>query len=207
MDRRESPLPLAPLLADVLPAGSRLVTGIVILALSLVVGLRDVPQEPEVEAVPQPVLQRVVVGTPLPPLQAAVVHAPSASAPPRTAPRPATATRAMHATTARSTSRHRLHEFASAQTRRLVLGRRDRVAARRATASIVVARPGFPRSRAQVRREYLRLRQVVAATTGEDSGSFYLMRAAARHRTSRLSATHRQDRGTQVVSIDTSSHP
>ena len=42
------------------------------------------------------------------------------------------------------------------------------------------------RTQAQVRREYLRTRNVVAALTGEDSGSDYLMRLAARQRAAPL---------------------
>jgi hypothetical protein len=57
--------------------------------------------------------------------------------------------------------------------------------------SRVVARSGVVRTRAQVERECIRDLDFVAAFTGEDSGSVYLTRVAAEHRSARGTGRHR----------------
>lgn len=189
---REPPLPSAPLLSDVMPDGSRLATGLVILALSLIFGLRGAlhqpAAEPAIEAIPQPVLQRFVFGTPLPAMEPLARPRPSIAM--AMASDAVTAPPASRPGAPRFASRHRVrHVAGSVNTRRSVLARSGRQAGR-GNAPAVVARTGSARTRAQVQREYLRARDVVAALTGEDSGSFYLMRTAAGQRTARLSASH-----------------
>jgi hypothetical protein len=59
----------------------------------------------------------------------------------------------------------------------------------------LVARSGFVRTRAQVEREYFRSRDLVAAFTGEHSGSVYLTRVAAEQQpVHAITAHHRSPR-------------
>ena len=205
-----------PMLRDVMAdegiSWARLVTAIVFLGLSLAIGHQTAPDPPRPEAVPQPVRERVATGVDLPPLQQAVVHAPlqqtvvAAGAPLQQAvvaaplqfssvpalasaarPKPAGRTgplrlgerrqivRAANRPSARQAVRQRQHDVAVAA--------RESGTIRRSL-----------RTRAQVRREYLRTRHVVAALTGEDSGSDYLMRLAARQRAARLDGAGRRRR-------------
>jgi hypothetical protein len=55
---------------------ARLITGLMLLALSLVIGYRSAHHPPPPKAVPQPVRNQLVVEADLPPLEAAVVRAP-----------------------------------------------------------------------------------------------------------------------------------
>jgi hypothetical protein len=190
---RESPPP-PPLIADVIAGDgiswSRLVTAVVLLALSVAIGYRTARDPPQPEAVPQPVRERVVAGIDLPPLRpiAAGVPAPvSGSSAPEAggsleAPRHAGHVRvaerdhvapAAHHSSASRALRPRRHHVAHAR------------GELRATERKV-------RTRAQVRAEYLRHREVVAALTGEDSGSAYLTRVAARQRAARLEGAGRR---------------
>lgn len=161
----------------------RLVTAIVLLALSLAIGYRSDRDPPPAKAVPQPVRESVVAGVELAPLNPIAVaplprsnvSTPGSLAPakaggqaePRRAGERRQAGRAANRAAAGQGARPRRHHAA--------LAAREPGASRRAG-----------RTRAQVRAEYLRNREVVAALTGEDSGSAYLMRVAARQRAARL---------------------
>lgn len=164
----------------------RVVTAIVLLALSLAIGTRTARDPPRPGAMPQPVREGVIAGVELLPLAAAVVDVPASSdASPTAGLRTSRAARlragegrqigrAGNRATASQPVRPRLHHVALA-------GRLPRP----------IRQSG--RTRAQVRAEYLRSREAVAALTGEDSGSAYLMRVAARERAARpAGAGHRR---------------
>lgn len=190
---RESPPP-PPLVADVIAGDgiswSRLVTAVVVLALSVAIGYRTARDPPLPEAVPQPVRERIVVGIDLPPLGpvAAEVPAPvSGSSAPEAAglldaPR--------HADHVRAGERHHVAPAAHhASASRALRPRRHHVAHARGE---LRATERKVRTRAQVRAEYLRNREIVAALTSEDSGSAYLTRVAARQRAVRLEGASRR---------------
>lgn len=172
---------------------ARLVTAIVFLGLSLAIGYqtaRDPPQPPE--AVPQPVRERVATGVELAPLQQTVAAAPlQFSSVPALAsaarPKPARRTEPL-----RPGERRQIVRAANRPSERQAVRQRQRDGAAAASESGTIRRS--LRTRAQVRREYLRTRHVVAALTGEDSGSDYLMRLAARQRAARLDGAGRRRR-------------
>jgi hypothetical protein len=160
---------------------ARLITGIVLLVLSLVMGYRSAHHPPPPKAEPHPVRNQLVVSADLPPLEPAVVGGVrtipdiSAVAPfvpaARAEPVREVAPRVEHVSHHRSLQHARLHRH------------RD---------SRLVARTRFTRTRAAVRREYFRDRAFVAAFGGEDSGSVYLSRVAAEQRATRSdSVRHR----------------
>jgi hypothetical protein len=147
----------------------RLITALVLLALSLVMGYRSTDHPPPPKAEPHSVRDQLVVSAELPPLEAEMVSGPTTVNRPPTKvppvevadPHPAVAGREEHALHRQSLKHAGLHRHGE---RRLV------------------ARTGTIRSRAEVRREYFRDRDFVAALTGEDSGSVYLTRTAAEQR-------------------------
>lgn len=175
-----------PLLADAASddgiSSLRVVSAVVLLALSLAIRYRTAQAPPPV---PQPVPERLVAGVDLPPLVpvpvAAGVPAPFSS--PSAAAGPEPRQPARHADQLRARERPQVARAANRSSGS------PGVRARRHH----VAQPGSqPRSsrrslrtRAQVRAEYLRSRDVVAALTGEDSGSAYLTQLAARRRAAR----------------------
>jgi hypothetical protein len=156
----------------------RLVTGLMLLALSLVMGYRSTHHPPPPKAEPHPVRDQLVVSAELPPLQAelvsgstTVIRPPAEVAPAEGAePHPSFAGRDEHALQRHTLKHARLHRHGE---RRLV------------------ARTRSIRTRAEVRREYFRDRDFVAAVTGEDSGSVYLTRRAAEQREALGSGRHR----------------
>jgi hypothetical protein len=153
---------------------ARLITGVVLLVLSLVMGYRSAHHPPPPKAQPHPVRNQLIVSADLPPLEPAVVGGvrtiPDISA----APALATAKRVGPA---REPAPHFKHAA------------RPRWPAhahwRRHGNARVVARSSFVRTRAEVRREYFRDRDFVAAFGGEDSGSVYLTRIAGERRGAR----------------------
>lgn len=187
------PLPQPPLIADVIADDplpwARLMSAIVLVGLSLAIGYRSGRAPPPPEAVPQPVQERVVEGAELPPVgppaAAALLPVPAVVAIASVAPSDLAARAELHRPGARSL----IGRSGSRPSGRQVLRpRRDGVAAGKPGAIRQTAR-----TRDQVRREYLRSREVVAAFTGEDSGSAYLAQAAARQRAARLAgAGHRR---------------
>ncbi|NKE66562.1 hypothetical protein RAMLITH_12075 [Ramlibacter sp. RBP-2] len=183
---RESPPPPA-LIADVIAGDgiswSRLVTAVVLLALSLAIGHRTARDPPQPKAVPQPVREQIVAAVELPPLPpaAGAKLAPSSSDWP--AASPAQLNAAGHAEPVRAGPRGQMSPAADGRPASHVV-RPPRHHATR-TGSELRASRRTVRTRAQVRAEYLRNREVVAALTGEDSGSAYLTRVAARQRAAR----------------------
>lgn len=169
----------------------RLVTAIVLLALSLAIGYRSARDPAPPEPAPQPVPDRVVAAVELPPLGSVAVAAPlpppDASPPRSLAPVKAAA----HAEPPRArASRHQIsHARNRALASHATRSRRHQVVA---AAYEPAALRRSVRTRAQVRGEYLRTREVVAALTGEDSGSVYLTRVAARQRAARLEGAGRR---------------
>jgi hypothetical protein len=150
---------------------ARLITGIVLLVLSLVMGYRSAHHPPPPKAEPHPVRNQLVVSADLPPMEPAVVGGvraiPDISAAPSVVPGAVAepvreaAPRAGHAPR-RLWIKHGRHH------------RRGEVH--------LVAHTRFIRTRSDVQREYLRDRDFVAAFGGEDSGSVYLARRAAEGR-------------------------
>lgn len=147
----------------------RLVTGLMLLVLSLVMGYRSAHRPPPPKAEPHPVRDQLVVSAELPPLKAETVRAPTivngtpteVPSAPETDPVPAFAGRESPVVHPHSFKRLRIHRHSE---RRLL------------------ARTRFVRTRAQVRREYFRDREFAAALTGEDSGSVYITRMAVEQR-------------------------
>ena len=197
---RESLQP-PPMIADVMAddgiSWSRLVTAVVLLGLSVAIGYRTSRDPPRPDAVPQPVHESVVAAVELPPLDATVVAAvefppldPAVVAAPATlsdvsAPAGPSRLKA-YAEPRRAGERRHIGRAANRSAVSQGQGarpRRHHVA--RAGREPGTSRPSV-RTRAQVRGEYLRSREVVAALTGEDSGSAYLTRAAARQRAARF---------------------
>jgi hypothetical protein len=184
---REAPKP-PPLLADVMPAGGvswpRVVTAIVLLALSLAIGFRGTRHQPAPKAVPQPVPRHLVAGADLPALQ------------PEFAPlRGSTglaAARMVRTEAMQPAIRHPVwHAAARPAARRVAFARREQAPSGHARQRASTAH-ALTRTRGEVEREYLRARDVVAAFTGEDSGSAYLMRASARERAARFDASRHE---------------
>lgn len=181
------------MLADVMPvedvSWSRLVSAIVLLGLSLAIGYRT-GYAPPPRAVPLPVPERIVAVVDLPPLAPVVVDAlaPLADVP---APvEPAALQPAAHADRIRPGEPHQIARASHPSAGRAMRPRPHRVM--HAASQLRPVRPSV-RTRAQVRAEYLRSRDVVAALTGEDSGSAYLARVAARQRAARTQGTsHRR---------------
>lgn len=149
---------------------ARLITGVMLLVLSLVMGYRGMHRPPPPKAEPHPVRNQLVVSADLPPMEADVVSAPR-TIPDISAAPPLAAARA-----------ERVHELG--QRLRSPVHRRWPARARlhRHPNSRMVARSGGVRTRAQVKREYFRSRDLVAAFGGEDSGSVYLTRMAGEQR-------------------------
>lgn len=191
---RESP-PQPPLIADVIAGDgiswSRLVSAVVLLALSVAIGYRTARDRPRPEAVPQPVREQVVAAVELAPLDPPVADAllPSSGASPAASLAPLKT--AGHAEPRRAGERRQMGPAAGGRSASdVVRPRRHHVA--RAQRELRTGRRNV-RTRAQVRAEYLRHREVVAALTGEDSGSAYLARLAARQRAARFEgAGHRR---------------
>jgi hypothetical protein len=154
---------------------ARLITGIMLLVLSLVIGWRSTHRPPPPKAVPHPVREQLVVSAELAPMEPGAVSGvrtipdisdappfvPAARAEPvrEVAPRVGPAPRRIWIKHARDHRRGEVH---------------------------LVAHTRFIRTRSQVEREYLRDRDFAAAFGGEDSGSVYLMRLASRGREARI---------------------
>jgi hypothetical protein len=153
---------------------ARLITGIMLLVLSLVIGWRSTHRPPPPKAVPHPVREQLVVSADLAPMEPGAVSGvrtiPDISdAPPfvpaaRAEPVRELAPRAGHAAHRVSIKHARHHSHGDSR---------------------LIARASVVRTRADVRREYFRNRDFVAAFGGEDSGSVYLARLAAEHRAAR----------------------
>lgn len=184
-----------PLLRDVMVddgiSWMRVVTAIVLLGLSLAIGHRTAREPPRHKAVPQPVRERVVAGVELAPLEQTIAAAPLPSSSVPAMVQVAAAQPTRHVEPLRVGERRQIVRTAvRSPGRQVVRPRRHDVAAAASESGTI---RGSARTRAQVRREYLRSRDVVAALTGEDSGSAYLTRLAARQRASRLDGTgHRR---------------
>jgi hypothetical protein len=158
---------------------ARLITGVVLLVLSLVMGYRSAHHPPPPKAEPHPVRNQLVVSADLPPLEPAVVGGVrtipdiSAVAPfvPAAGVEPVRelAPRAAHGPR-RLTIKHSRHH------------RRSEVH--------LVAHTRFIRTRSDVQREYFRDREFAAAFGGEDSGSVYLSRVAAERHAARFARGH-----------------
>ncbi|HEY0884643.1 MAG TPA: hypothetical protein VGE20_05150 [Ramlibacter sp.] len=169
---------------------SRLVTAVVLLALSVAIGYRTPRDPPRPEAVPQPVREQVVAAVELAPLDPPAGNAfvPSSTDRPDASGAPLKA--AGHADPRRAGERRQMGPAAGGRPASdVVRPRRHHVA--RAQSELRTGRRSV-RTRAQVRAEYLRHREVVAALTGEDSGSAYLARVAARQRAARLEGAGRR---------------
>jgi hypothetical protein len=150
---------------------ARLITGIVLLVLSLVIGYRSAHHPPPPKAVPHPVRNQLVVSADLPPLEPAVVSG-SGEIPDISAVAPLVAAdRAESVREAAPRVGHASHRVLIEQARH---HRRGEVH--------LVAHARFIRTRSDVQREYFRDRDFAAAFGGEDSGSMYLTRMAAEHR-------------------------
>jgi hypothetical protein len=147
---------------------ARLITGIMLLVLSLVMGYRSAHHPLPPKAVPHPVRQQLVVSADLAPLDPAVVSGvrtiPDISAAPPFVP------------AARVEPVRELAPRAGHGPRRLSI---KHVRHYRHRPSLLIARTRSIRTRAQVEREYFRDRDFAAAFGGEDSGSVYLTRMAA----------------------------
>lgn len=184
----QPPPPLADFMADDGISWARLVTAIVSLGLSLAIGYRTSRDPPRPRAVPQPVPERMVAGVELVPLvQTEVAPLPVQSVPSPAAAAPAGPARAEPLRTGEARRAVRAANRSSPGPLR----------PRRRHAAVAVREPGAVRrsvrTRAQVQREYPRSRDGVAALTGEDSGSAYLARLAARQRAASLEgAGHRR---------------
>lgn len=187
------PPPPPPLLADVMAGDgiswSRLVIAAVLLALSLAIGYRTARDPPPPKAVPQPVSERVVAGVELPPLDPPLLDGPQPFVTACPAASPARLKATEHAGPPRAAERRQVGRAADRSPARQASGPRPHHVAH-ARSELRTARRSL-RTRAHVRAEYLRSRDVVAALTGEDSGSAYLMRAAAR-RAAREGSGHRR---------------
>jgi hypothetical protein len=159
---------------------ARLITGIVLLVLSLVMGYRSAHRPAPPKAEPHPVRNQLVVSADLPPLEPAVVGgvrtipdisaAPSVVPDTRVEPVREVAPRLKSAAHRRWPTHARLHQHRNSR---------------------LVARSGSARTRAQVEREYFRSRDLVAAFGGEDSGSVYLTRVAAERRGAHVASSTR----------------
>lgn len=147
---------------------ARLITGVMLLVLSLVMGYRGLHRPPPPKAEPHPVRQQLVVSADLPPMESEVVSAP------RTIPDISAAPPAVPAARAEAVRELPPHFKRAAHRHWSAHAHGHRYAASRA-----VARSSVALTRAQVEREYFRSRDQVAAFTGEDSGSVYLTRRAA----------------------------
>jgi hypothetical protein len=149
---------------------ARLITGIMLLVLSLVIGWRSAHRPPPPKAVPHPVREQLVVSADLAPMEPGAVSAvrtiPDISAAP-----PLAAARAEPVGEVVTRPTHAPHRVSIKHARH-----------HRQDESRLIARASVTRSRADVRREYFRDRDFVAAFGGEDSGSVYLMRRAAEQR-------------------------
>jgi hypothetical protein len=150
---------------------ARLITGIVLLVLSLVMGYRSAHHPPPPKAEPHPVRNQLVVSADLPPLEPAVVGGV------RTIPDISAAPPFVAAN--RSESVREVTPRAGHAPRRMSI---NHVRHHRRGDLRLVARARVVRTRAQVEREYFRDRDFVAAFGGEDSGSVYLSRVAAERR-------------------------
>lgn len=179
MRESQTPPTLADLMADDGIPWTRLVTAVVLLGLSLAIGYQTARAPPRPKAVPQPVLERVVTGLELPPLEQTI----------EAAPLPFSGMQAL-ASAAGPKGTGRAEPLRFAERRQIVRSAKRSaesrvVRARRGEVAVAASESGKRRgvsTRAQVRREYLRSRDVVAALTGEDSGSAYLTQLAARQR-------------------------
>lgn len=190
---RESPPP-PPLIADVIAGDgiswSRLVTAVVLLALSVAIGYRTARDPPHPKDVPQPVPEQVVAAVELAPLHRAPESALLPSRSDWLAASPAPLRAAGHAEPRRAGERRQMDAAPDGRSAsHVVRPRRHHVA--RAASEPATGRRSV-RTRAQVRAEYLRHREFVAALTGEDSGSAYLTRVAARQRAARLQGAGRR---------------
>ncbi len=179
---------IADVMADDGISWLRLVTAVVLLALSLAIGQRSERQtHPAPKAVPQPVHESVVAEVELVPFAApdAATTQPAASLletqPSASLPDPAMAAPAPATGPAEPLRRGKARQVDRAAQRPAVS---QAVRLRRQPAALAVRAPPATRARTrgQVRSEYLRSREIVAALTGEDSGSAYLARVAARQR-------------------------
>lgn len=190
---RDSPPPSPPLIADVIAGDgiswSRLVTAVVLMALSLAIGHRTGRDPPQPEAVPQPVREQVVAAIELPPRYSAAGDTLLPSWRDRPAASPAPLRAVGHAEPRRAGERDQIGTARGHSASRAVRPR-ARHAAR--TQSELRTSRRTVRTRAQVRADYLRNREVVAALTGEDSGSIYLTQLAARQRATRLEGAGRR---------------
>jgi hypothetical protein len=159
---------------------ARLITGIVLLVLSLVMGYRSVYHPPPPKAVPHPVRQQLVVSADLAPMEPAVASGvrtiPDISAAPPFVP----AARAEPVREVEPRAAHGPRRVSIKHSRHHRLGEVH-----------LVAHTRFIRTRAEVRREYFRDRDFAAAFGGEDSGSVYLSRVGAEDRATRRVAHHR----------------
>lgn len=184
---RESPPP-PPLIADVIAGDgiswSRLVSAVVLVSLSVAIGYRTARSPARFQALPQPVREQVVAAVELAPLHRALQDKllPSSSDWPAASPAPLKA--AGHAEPRSAGERPQMSSAAGGRSASHAVRPRRHHLAR--TESEPRASRRNVRTRAQVRAEYLRNREVVAALTGEDSGSAYLSRVAARQRAARL---------------------
>jgi hypothetical protein len=159
---------------------ARLITGIVLLVLSLVMGYRSAHHPPPPKAEPHPVRNQLVVSADLPPLEPAVAGGvrtiPDISVAPPFAP-------AARVETVRELAPRVAHGPRRLSIKHARHHRRGDVH--------LVAHTRFIRTRSDVRREYFRDRDFAAAFGGEDSGSVYLSRVAAERREALASARRR----------------
>jgi hypothetical protein len=155
----------------------RLVTGLVLLTLSLVMGYRSTHHPPPPKAEPHPVRDQLVVSAELPPFEAKLVGGPTTVNRPPTEVTPTESAQRHPAFAGRE--EHALHRLSLKHARLHWPGVRR-----------LIARTRTVRTRAEVRREYFQDRDFAAAVTGEDSGSVYLTRRAAEERQALGSGRH-----------------
>jgi hypothetical protein len=158
---------------------ARLITGIMLLVLSVVMGYRGIHHPPPPKAVPHPVRQQLVVSADLAPMEPAVASGV------RTIPDISAV--APFVPDARAEPDREVAPRVERVSHRLWI---KRVRHYRHRHALLIARTRYTRTRAQIEREYFRDRDFAAAFGGEDSGSVYLSRLAAERR--EASATGRR---------------
>jgi len=178
---------------------ARLVTGVVAVAISMTLGWRAEQWPVELAMAPASPSTQAPATDPDAPRAPEVVTAPALpEALPLPPPLPVLVARMPERGPAEAPKRHQFQRTASrAKAPSDVMARRKagRVDSRSAGFT-PVARATLNRRRAEVRNEYIAARDQVAALTGEDSGSDYLARMAARQRPERtVLAGHAHHKG------------
>ena len=161
---------------------ARLVTGVFAVAMSLTMSWRAgrTPVEPDLTQAPQPNQEQPATAALPDPCEPDFIQA---TAPLETLS-PAAPAQMAHTPPRRSPASSKRHELRRVTTQAKApsdsVAHRNAGVSPRSIDSSQIARARLTRKRSDVRREYIAAREQVAALTGEDSGSAYLARLAAR---------------------------